>query len=76
MMVSYMCWSGRCVTEGISSCWGPVLINFTCFGMMVSRCVEQEGGESDVNVEHEQHADVTVLIVSRPREIMMNIQQW
>ena len=31
---------------------------------MVSRCVEQEGGEFDVNVEqHEQHADVTVLIV-------------
>ena len=33
--------------------------------MMVSRCVEQEGGESDVKVEHEQHADVPVLIVSR-----------
>ena len=32
--------------------------------MMVSRCVEQEGGESDVNVEqYEQHADVPVLIV-------------
>ena len=33
--------------------------------MMVSRCVEKEGGESDVNVEqYEQHADVTALIVS------------
>ena len=30
--------------------------------MMVSRCVEEEGGESDVNVEHEKHGDVTVLI--------------
>ena len=53
------------VTEGISRCWAPVLINFTSkFRIMVSRCVEQEGGEFDVNVEqHEQHADVTVLIV-------------
>ena len=34
--------------------------------MMVSRCVEEEGGESDVNVEqYEQHADVTALIVSQ-----------
>ena len=33
--------------------------------MMVSRCVEEEGGKSDVNVEqYEQHADVTALIVS------------
>ena len=43
-----------------------MLINFTCFEMMVSRCVEEEGGESDVNVEqYEQHADVTALIVSQ-----------
>ena len=32
--------------------------------MIVSRCVEEEGGESDVNVEqYEQHADATALIV-------------